>query len=1141
MSFVHLHVHSEYSLLDGVCKITSLVDKVKAMGMKAVALTDHGVMYGVVDFYKYAKSQGIKPIIGCEVYTAPRSLYDKSADKDSSYGHLVLLVKNETGYKNLIKLVSVAFTDGYYYKPRVDMEHLKKYSEGLIALSACLSGDIPKLILNNDFDGAVEKAKEYIDIFGREDFYLELQDHNIPEQKNVNIKLIQISKMLGLKLVATNDVHYIEKSDNYIQDVLICIQTGTTLDSESRMKFSSDEMYLKSEEEMLEKFRTLPEAITNTEEIAEKCNMDFCFTNRFLPKFILPEGVDSAKYLNDLCFEGLKKRYENPDKETVERLEYELNVINTMGFTDYFLIVWDVIKYARDNDIPVGPGRGSAAGSLVSYCLKITDIDPIKYNLIFERFLNIERISMPDIDMDFCYERRQEVIDYVTEKYGEDHVAQIITFGTMAAKGAIKDVGRVLGMSYSSVDSITKLVPKNPKITIQEAFEKNKKLPELYSSDSEVKKLIDTSLAVEGKPRHASTHAAGVVITDKPVYEYVPLYKNGDILSTQFTMTTLEELGLLKMDFLGLRTLTVIKDAIRLSGEDIDIENIGFDDEEVYKLIGNGDTDGVFQLESRGMKQFMRELKPHSIEDVTAGISLYRPGPMDSIPMYIENKNNKDKVTYLHPLLEPILNVTYGCIVYQEQVMEIVRKLAGFSMGQADQVRRAMSKKKEKDMIKAKNDFLYGNETAPGAIKLGIEESVAVEIIDRMMDFAKYAFNKSHAAAYAVVAYRTAYLKCHYPVYFMAALLSSVIDNTDKITEYIEICKKMGIEVFQPDVNGSDDVFSVSNNGVRIGLVSVKNVGRTFVNDLMRERNENGNFSDFNDFCKRMTKYSTVNKRSVECLIKSGALDSLGELRINMLQTYERTLDVCQDENKNMVSGQISFFGEAEEKAFSPSSMVKNKKELPLSVRLEMEKEVLGFYISGHPLDNYVNIYSARTNSDTYEIRNAGTPESEFDDGSSIIIAGVIDESKITITKTGKEMMTGKVSDRKGSTSILAFPNVLEKYRKDLSKGAVVLIHGKINISGESSPVILCDKVVSLDNNASAEKLYIRFKKDDRTLYGKMLDILRANPGDVPVMLYYEAEKITKMATRENWVKISDSLLNGLGELFGTENIKLKK
>ncbi len=1140
MSFVHLHVHSEYSLLDGVCKVTSIVDKAKALGMNAVALTDHGVMYSVVDFYKYAKSQGIKPIIGCEVYTAPRTLYDKTPDKDASYGHLVLLAKNEIGYKNLIKLVSLGFTDGYYYKPRVDMEHLRKYSEGLIALSACLSGDIPKRILNNDFDLAVEKTKEYIEIFGKENFYLELQEHNIPEQKTVNIKLIQIAKMLGLKLVATNDVHYVEKNENYIQDVLVCIQTASTLNDESRMKFNSQEMYFKSEEEMLENFKNLPEAISNTQEIADKCNVDFCFTNRFLPKFTLDEGVDSANYLNALCFKGLKERYENPDNETVKRLEYELNVINSMGFTDYFLIVWDVIKFARDNDIPVGPGRGSAAGSLVAYCLRITDVDPIKYSLIFERFLNSERISMPDIDMDFCYERRQEVIDYVTKKYGEDHVAQIITFGTMAAKAAIRDVGRVMGISYSQVDSIAKLVPKNPKITLKEAFEKNKQLEDVYNSDSEIKKLLDVSLAVEGKPRHASTHAAGVVITDKPVYEYVPLYRNGDIISTQFTMTTLEELGLLKMDFLGLRTLTVIKDAIKLSGENIDIENITFDDEAVYKMIGNGDTDGVFQLESNGMKKFMRELKPQSIEDITAGISLYRPGPMDSIPMYIENKHNKHKITYLHKSLEPILNVTYGCIVYQEQVMEIVRRLAGFSMGQADMVRRAMSKKKEKDMIKAKHDFLYGNETAPGAIKLGIDEKTAIKIIDKMMDFAKYAFNKSHAAAYAVVAYRTAYLKCHYPVYFMASLLSSFIDNTDKITEYIEICKKLGISVIKPDINESIDVFSVKDKEIRVGLVSVKNVGRTFVNDLIKERNANGKFKDFEDFCMRMTKYATINKRAVECLIKSGALDSLGEYRVNMLQTFERTLEICQDENKNTIDGQVSFLGEEEEKKFFPKLKNKDTKDLPLLTRLNLEKEVLGFYISGHPLDNYINIYKDKVTADSFDIRNAGTEESELDEGDSVVISAVIEEHKVSLTKNGKQMFTGKVSDKKGGAEILVFPNVYEKVKGELSDGALVLIYGKINIRGEKPPVILCEKVLPLDVS-NGQKLYIRFREDDKDLYNKMLGILKENKGNVPVMLYYETEKITKMATRENWVMPTDKLMNELSKIFGTENVRMKK
>ena len=820
MAFTHLHLHTEYSLLDGAAKIEKVLDRAKELGQTAVAITDHGSMCGVIDFYRYAKKIGIKPVIGCEVYTAPRTLYDKSPEYDSNYGHLVLLAKNNTGYNNLMKIVSQSYVDGFYYKPRVDMKLLSKYSDGIIALSACLAGDVPKLILNNDTVGAMEKINQFINIFGEENFFLEIQDHGLEDQKKVNLELIEIARSKNIKLVATNDVHYVKQEDSFVQDVLMCIQMGKEVDDPYRLKYETDQFYLKSEEEMREIFGQIPDAIENTQKIADMCNVEFSFDERHLPEFKLPDGETSSyEYLEKLCYEGFKERYTD-NTEAEERLKYELCVINKMGFTDYFLIVWDLIRFARDNNIPVGPGRGSAAGSIVSYCLRITDIDPLKYALIFERFLNSERVSMPDIDMDFCYERRQEVIDYATRRYGEDHVAQIITFGTLAAKAAIKDVGRALGMPYALCDEVAKMIPNELKITIEKALKINKKLSDSYESDPKIKKLIDTAMAVEGMPRHASTHAAGVVITGSPVSDYVPLYRNGDLISTQFPMTTLEELGLLKMDFLGLRTLTVIKDAVDLVGEIDDIEKIDFNHPEVYEMIGNGDTEGVFQLESAGMKKFMKELKPKSLEDIIAGISLYRPGPMDSIPMYVYNKNHIDKVTYLHPALEPILKVTYGCIVYQEQVMEIVRKLAGFSMGQSDQVRRAMSKKKEKEMVRVRKEFIHGivddegNIVVPGAVRNGVPEDVANEIIDKIMDFAKYAFNKSHAAAYAVVAYRTAFLKAKYPVQFMAALMSSFIENTEKIAEYIELCRKMGMQVREPDVNKSILTFSVEENNI---------------------------------------------------------------------------------------------------------------------------------------------------------------------------------------------------------------------------------------------------------------------------------------------------------------------------------------
>lgn len=1146
MAFTHLHLHTEYSLLDGAARIKDVVEKAANLGQKSIAITDHGVMCGVIDFYRAAKSNGLKPIIGCEVYTAPRSMYDKNAENDSSYGHLILLAKNNDGYKNLVKIVSESFVHGYYYKPRVDMSLLAKYSEGLIALSACLAGDIPKLIQNNDMVGAVEKANQYINIFGADNFFLELQDHGLEDQKKVNLKLIELSKMLNLKLVATNDVHYVNKEDAFVQDVLMCVQMAKEIDDPYRLKYETDNFYLKSEEEMREMFGDVEGAIENTQLIADMCNVDFSFDNRFLPKFPLPDDTNSQEYLKMLCEKGLKERYENPSEEATQRLKYELDVINKMGFTDYFLIVWDLIKYARDNLIPVGPGRGSAAGSIVSYCLKITDVDPLKYALIFERFLNSERVSMPDIDMDFCYERRQEVIDYATRRYGEDQVAQIITFGTMAAKGAIRDVGRVLGIPYATCDEIAKMIPNELKITITKALEMNKKLREVYESDEKIKKLIDTAIAVEGMPRHASTHAAGVVITQNPVSDYVPLYRNGDLISTQFPMTTLEELGLLKMDFLGLRTLTVIKNAVDLANDNIDIENIPLDDNAVYEMIGNGDTEGVFQLESSGMKQFMKELKPQNLEDVIAGISLYRPGPMDSIPKYVYNKNHQDEIKYLHPSLEPILKVTYGCIVYQEQVIEIVRKLAGFSMGQADQVRRAMSKKKEKDMIKAKKEFLYGiddengNIVVPGAIRNGIEEKIAEKIIDDIMDFAKYAFNKSHAAAYAVVAYRTAYLKAKYPVEFMAALMSSFLENIEKIAEYIELCRKMGMEVAPPDINKSFEMFSVDGNNIRFALAAVKNVGKNFVADLTSEREKSGAFKDFKDFCVRMTKYQSFNKRAVENLIKCGAFDSMGVYRSQLMASYIDFMQNAVTMAKNKIEGQMSIFDIGGEKEDFGDIKLPDIPEFELSQKLANEKETLGVYVSGHPLDKVKGMYEARTNCNTSDIRKTETEEGFLKDNDKVIFAGVVENKKEIFTKRNDKMAFVKIEDKYGSVEVIMFGDLYDKAESLTEEGGLVMIYGKVNARDDKEPVVLCSKVEPLDMQNMSKKLYIKITDENQDKIGDILAIAKKYKGNIPLLLFYEKENIVKKADMKYWIRDCYELSKELNTLLGEENVKFR-
>ena len=1158
-SFVHLHVHTQYSLLDGACRITDLIKKAKDMGMDSLAITDHGVMYGVIEFYKEAMKQGIKPIIGCEVYTAARSRHDKVNELDGSQGHLVLLAKNMTGYKNLIQLVTIGFTEGFYYKPRVDFEILEKYHEGLIALSACLAGDIPKAISNGNYEKAKQLAYKYNGIFGEGNFYLELQDHGIKEQKIVNQQLIKLSRETGIPVVATNDIHYINKEDAEYQDVLLCIQTGKTIDEEDRMKFEGSEFYLKSADEMQELFAYIPEALSNTVRIAEQCNVEFEFGKLHLPSYQVPEEYTPFEYLNKLCYEGLLKRYGNPPPDEVKsKLDYELKVINDMGYVDYFLIVWDFIKYARDHEIMVGPGRGSAAGSIVAYCLDIINIDPIKYNLLFERFLNPERISMPDIDIDFCYERRQEVIDYVIEKYGKDRVAQIITFGTMAARAAIRDVGRALNIPYADVDVVAKHIPFELGITIDRALEVNSELRDLYNTDMQVKKLIDTAKALEGLPRHASTHAAGVVISKEPVSTYVPLQKNEDSVTTQFPMVTLEELGLLKMDFLGLRTLTVIRDAVQMvkksRGLDIDINNISYDDPLVYDLLCQGETEGVFQLESSGMKQFMKELQPRSLEDIIAGISLYRPGPMDQIPRYIRNKNNPGEIQYKHPLLENILNMTYGCIVYQEQVMQIVRELAGYSLGRADLVRRAMAKKKADVMEKEKTNFIYGitddqgNVLVPGAVRKGVPENVAKEIFNEMMDFAKYAFNKSHAAAYAVVAYQTAWLKCHYPTEFMAALLTSVLDNSVKVSEYIQECKRLGITLLPPDINQSYDGFTVNGSSIRFGLVAVKNVGRNAIKDVIEERNKNGAFKDFRDFCERMSQ-GDMNKRLIESLIKCGAFDCFGVYRSQLMAVYEKILDDIAQSKKRNVDGQISMFADS----FASLSDNKGKddypdiKEFDKKVILSMEKEITGLYLSGHPLDEYRDRLEHAIDTTTADIAaledsmqgNLNAQVKALSDGDNVTVGGIILHKKTKTTKNNSMMAFITLEDLYGQVEAIVFPKILSKYSQYIHEDNIVVIKGRISIREDEQPKILCQEVIPVNQINKPERLYIKIRKDKKSVLEEITSILKFFNGDVPVYVFFEENNKLTLASRDKWVKLSDILLSELKNIVGDDCVKV--
>ena len=1075
MEFVHLHTHTEYSLLDGANKIKELPARAKELGMKAMAITDHGVMFGVVDFYKECKKVGIKPIIGCEVYVAPRTRFDKETNIDNKYSHLILLVKNETGYKNLTNLVSIGFTEGFYYKPRIDLELLEKYHEGLICLSACLAGSVNKAILKEDMEEARKIALWHKNLFG-EDYYLEVQPNGLPEQVLVNQKLVQLSKELDIPLVATNDAHYLKKEDAYIHEVLLCIQTGKKMNDVDRMKMGADEFYVKSPEEMAEYFKNIPEAIENTVKIAEKCNFDFVFGDIKLPNYEVPKEYKThSEFFKELCRKGLIKRYgENPSKEIQDRLEYEISVIENMGYVDYYLIVWDFINYAKNQGISVGPGRGSGAGSIAAYAMGITDIDPIKYNLLFERFLNPERISMPDFDIDFCYERRPEVIDYVARKYGRDHVSQIITFGTMSARMVIRDVGRALDVPYAEADRLAKMVPMELHITIKKALEQNPELKALYETDETTKNLLDIAMKLEGLPRQASTHACGVLITDKPVVEYVPLYVNEGTVEAQFIMTTLEELGLLKMDFLGLRTLTVISDTIKFVKQNRKID-VKFDqdmnDPRVFENTWqSGNTVGIFQFESQGMTNFMKELKPDTLEDIIAGVSLYRPGPMDQIPRYIKNKLDPKHSEYTHPALEPILNVTYGCMVYQEQVMQIVRDLAGYSLGRADLVRRAMGKKKLDVMAKEREIFIHGqtdengNVVIPGCVRNGIDEASANKIFDEMAEFAKYAFNKSHAAAYAVVSYRTAYLKTYYPVEFMAATLNSFLGNLDKIPEYIAECKRMNIEILKPSINKSYTKFTVNEDKIRFGLGSVKNVGTAAIETIVEERNKNGDFKSFTDFCERI-QGEAVNKKCIESLIKSGAFDELGETRHTLMDSFEGILDIISGETRKSIQGQVTMFDIASEETTEKHKYNLNRaEEYEERALLDMEKEMLGIYISGHPLEKIQKQIQENTNINTLQMINMKEENDLSKDGKQVKYAGIITSVKKKYTKNNTIMAFVSVEDLYGVTEVIVFDSCYNRSSNELLVDNIVLVEGRLSIREDDDIKIVANTIVNFEN-----------------------------------------------------------------------------
>ena len=1148
MAFAHLHVHTEYSLLDGSNKIKEYVEKIKALGMTAGAITDHGVMYGVIDFYKAAREAGINPVLGCEVYVAPGSRLDREmVHGEDRYYHLVLLAENNTGYSNLMKIVSKGFVEGYYYKPRVDMEVLEKYHEGIIALSACLAGEVQRNLVRGMYEEAKEVAYHYERCFGKGNFFLELQDHGIPEQKLVNQQLLRMSQETGIELVATNDVHYTNAEDAEPHDILLCLQTGKKLADEDRMRYEGGQYYVKSEEEMKSLFPYALQALENTQKIADRCHVEIEFGHTKVPHFEVPEGYDSWTYLNKLCHEGLDKRYGADAPKYLQKLDDELAVIKNMGYVDYFLIVWDFIHYAREHDIMVGPGRGSAAGSLVSYTTGITDIDPVRYNLIFERFLNPERVSMPDIDVDFCFERRQEVIDYVVEKYGKDCVTQIVTFGTLAARGVIRDVGRVMDLPYNFVDTIAKAIPNELGITIDKALLMNPELRGMYESDESVKKLIDMSRRLEGLPRHTSMHAAGVVISQKPMDEYVPLSRASDgTITTQFTMTTIEELGLLKMDFLGLRTLTVIQNAVRLaeksSGKKIDMNAIDYNDKKVLDSLGTGKTDGVFQLESAGMKNFMKELKPQSLEDVIAGISLYRPGPMDFIPAYIKGKDHPESITYDCPELEPILAPTYGCIVYQEQVMQIVRDLAGYTWGRSDLVRRAMSKKKGKVMEQERKNFVYGNpeENVPGCIARGIDEKVANKIYDNMIDFAKYAFNKSHAAAYAVVAYQTAYLKYYYPVEFMAALMTSVLDNTSKVSEYIYTCRQMGIAILPPDINEGEGGFSVSGQAIRYGLSAIKSIGRPVIDAIVEERKIRGPFTTLKDFITRLSGRE-VNKRTIENFIKAGALDGLEGNRRQKMMIYGSLLDALNQEKKTTMAGQMTLFDIApEEDKAEYEIKLPDVEEYDKEVLLGFEKEVLGIYISGHPLEEYMERLKKNTNAVTTDfVLDEETGTLKVSDGAKVCIGGMITDKVIKYTKNNKAMAFITLEDLVGTVEIIIFPKDYERYAKYLENDAKVFVEGRVTAEEDRNGKLICEKIISFDE--VKRELWLQFpsksdfEEKEGALYGKMMDA----DGSEHVVIYLAAEKQMKRLPENRNVAITKELLEDLGNFLGKDNVKV--
>lgn len=1148
MNFAHLHVHTEYSLLDGSNKIKEYVGRVKELGMNSAAITDHGVMYGVIDFYRAAKAAGIKPILGCEVYVAPNSRFDRElAGGEDRYYHLVLLAENNTGYANLMKIVSKGFVEGYYYKPRVDKEVLRTYSEGIIALSACLAGEVQRYISKGLYDEAKNKALEYQEIFGKGNYFLELQDHGIPEQAFVNQKLMQMSEELGIELVATNDVHYTYAEDEKPHDILLCIQTGKKLADENRMRYEGGQYYVKSPEQMAALFPYALQALENTQKIADRCNVEIEFGVTKLPKYEVPGGMTSWEYLNKLCYEGLERRYENPGEDLKARLVYELDTIHSMGYVDYFLIVWDFINYAKTHGIAVGPGRGSAAGSIVSYCLEITNIDPIRYQLLFERFLNPERVTMPDIDVDFCYERRQEVIDYVVRKYGKDRVVQIVTFGTLAARGVIRDVGRVMDLPYAFVDSIAKMIPQELNITIDKALKMNSELRKNYEDDEQVRYLIDMSRRLEGLPRHSSMHAAGVVISQKSVDEYVPLSRASDgSITTQFTMTTLEELGLLKMDFLGLRTLTVIQNAVKMAKKcqpDLDIEKIDYDDQAVLDYIGTGKTDGIFQIESAGMKSFMKELKPHSLEDIIAGISLYRPGPMDFIPQYIKGKNDASSITYDCPQLEPILAPTYGCIVYQEQVMQIVRDLAGYTLGRSDLLRRAMSKKKADVMEKERQIFVYGDEEngVPGCMKNGISEKTANKIYDEMIDFAKYAFNKSHAAAYAVVAYQTAFLKYYYPVEFMAALMTSVIENPPKVAEYIYACRQMNIKILPPDINKGVADFSVDNGCIRYGLMAIKGVGRPIIEAIVKDRELFGPFKNLEDFITRISMKDTMNKRVIENFIKAGALDCLGGTRKQFMSVYIQIVEHVNQEKKYAMTGQMTLFDLVDDEQKCDFEIkLPDVGEYAKETSLAFEKEVLGVYISGHPLEEYEELWKRNISATTADFQlDEENGRTKVRDGSREIVGGMITEKTVKATKTNQMMAFITVEDLLGTVEIVVFPRDYEKNREYLEVDQKVFVKGRVSEEEEKASKLICEKIIPFERKK--RELWIQFP--DKATYLEQEQIvagyLADSEGDDEVVIYCQKERAVKRLPRNRNIRIDQQILGRLLNHFGEKRVKV--